>query len=113
MKVVILMLVAAAQAQTLAPVEPALAEISATSPFLQAAISPDGSSVAYVEGLGAPDQSAIYIAPRRRVSAGDGTTACDEGSVAWSPDGKQIAFLSDQQEKGQLQLYVAQTSSGA
>lgn len=53
------------------PVEPALAEIAATHHFLQAIITPDGSHVAYVEAQAASNHSAIYIAPRTRVSAGD------------------------------------------
>ena len=111
MRVALCFLAAAVQAQTLIPVEPALDEIAATRRFLEAAIAPDGSHVAYVEALGAANQSAIYIAPRTRVSAGDGT-ACDEGSLAWSPDGEQLAFLSDCGQEGQLQLYVAPPGGG-
>jgi dipeptidyl aminopeptidase/acylaminoacyl peptidase len=112
MRIALFLFVAAAQAQTVVPVEPALAEIAATRRFLEAAIAPDGSHVAYVEGSGAPGQSAIYIAPRTRVTAGDGKTACDESSIAWSPDGKQIAFLSDREKKEQLQLYIAPADGG-
>ena len=103
---------AAAQAQTVVPVEPALAEIAGTHRFLEAAISPDGSHVAYVEASGGPGQSEIYIAPRTRISAGDAKTPCDEHSIAWSPDGKQLAFLSDHQKKEQLQLYIAPAAGG-
>jgi len=112
MRVAFFLFVAVAQAQTVLPVEPALAEITATRRFLQAAIAPDGSHVAYVEALGTPSQSAIYIAPRTRVSAGDGKTACNEGTLAWSPDGKELAFLSDHEKKEQLQLYVAPADGG-
>ncbi len=103
---------AAVRAQTVVPPEPALAEIAATHRFLQSSIAPDGAHVAYVEALGGPGQSAIYIAPRTRVSAGDGKTACEEGPVAWSPDSQQLAFLSDHEKKGQLQLYVAPAGGG-
>ena len=107
-----LALTAAGYAQSVVPVDPALAEISATKRYLEAAISPDGSHVAYVEAAAAPSQSAIYIAPRVRVSAGDGKTAHDEHAIAWSPDGKQLAFLSDREKKEQLQLYVVPSSGG-
>ena len=60
--VAFLLLAAAANAQPVAAVDPALAAIAATKRFLQAAISPDGAHVAYVEALAAPNQSAIYIA---------------------------------------------------
>jgi dipeptidyl aminopeptidase/acylaminoacyl peptidase len=108
----ILALATGAYAQSVVPVDPALAEISATKRFLEAAISADGSHVAYVEASAAPGQSAIYVAPRVRISAGDGKTAFDEHSVVFSPDGKQVAFLSDREKKGQLQLYVAPVSGG-
>ena len=107
-----ILLAALAQAQTLVPVEPGLAEIADTHRFLEAAISPDGAHVAYVEALAAPNRSAIYLAPRTRISAGDGKAAYDERSVAWSPDGKQLAFLSDREKSGQPQLYVAPAGVG-
>ena len=102
----------AAFAQPVVPVDPALAEIAATHRFLQTAISPDGAHVAYVEAFAAPGQSGVYVAPRTRVTAGDGKTACDEEAIAWSPDGKQLAFLSDHEKKDQFQLYVAPADGG-
>ena len=114
--VALLLLAVAASAQPLVPVDPALAAIAATKRFLQTAISPDGAHVAYVEALAAPNQSAIYIAPRTHVGApprpGGGKTACDEHAIAFSPDSKQIAFLSDCEKKEQLQLYVAPAEGG-
>jgi hypothetical protein len=67
----VLILAALGEAQPVVPVEPALAEIAATHHLLQAVITPDGSHVAYVEAQAASNHSAIYIAPRTRVSAGD------------------------------------------
>lgn len=89
----------------------------------EAAISPDGTRVAWVEALGgkngAPSANkAIYVADwkapegRVQVSAASGTAA-DEGGVAWSPDSKQIAFLSDAGHTGQKELYVAAPGSAA
>ncbi|MBZ5582505.1 MAG: hypothetical protein LAQ30_09950 [Acidobacteriia bacterium] len=64
------------QAQTAVPVEPALEEIGATTRFLQAAVSRDGSRVAYVEGSGA-GKSAIYASvPPVRHTAVLGGIAC-------------------------------------
>src|ERR1017187_10721073 len=104
----LLLLAAAAGAQPLVPVDPALAVIPTTKRFLQPAISPDGKHLAYVEALAAPDQSAIYIAPRIRIGASAGSrggkAACDEHAVAFSPDSRQIAFLSDCEKKEQLQV---------
>ena len=85
--------------------------------FAQAAISPDGKKIAWVETLlgkdGAPDgNTAIYradrdsAAPPKRITAASGLVPRAEGSVAWSSDSKNIAFLSDAAQPGQLQLYV-------
>ncbi|HVB08694.1 MAG TPA: hypothetical protein VNF00_07065, partial [Candidatus Acidoferrales bacterium] len=83
----------------------------------EAVISPDGRRVAWVESLtgknGAPSpDSAIYIAnwkshsTPQRITAASGRSAA-ESNVAWSPDSKRLAFLSDAAHSGQLQLYVA------
>ena len=91
--------------------------------FQQAEISPDGKYVAWVESLpgpgGAPsDNAAIYVADlsapakARRISAGDGKAPHEEHDIAWSPDSKRLAFLSDATKAGQLQLCVA-TLSGS
>jgi Tol biopolymer transport system component len=109
----------AAWAQSIAPVEPALAEIASTRWFPQSAISPDGSRVAYVVELDTPRKSTIHIvdlkAPNRviGVTAGNGKSVCEEKSVAWSPDSKQIAFLSDCGRKDQLEIYVTPATGGA
>lgn len=83
----------------------------------EAVISPDGRRVAWVESLtgknGAPSpNSAIYVADWKshstpqRVTAASGKSVT-ENNVAWLPDSKSLAFLSDAAHSGQLQLYVA------
>jgi len=100
--------VAAAAAQTV-PVDPALEAIASTKWPEQAVVSPDGSRLAWVEsgvfasGMGAGDAGAAEIAPGG---------SCEKNSIAWSPDSKQIAFLSDCAKKDQLQLYVASGMGG-
>ena len=113
--ILIVLLVPAAQTQPATPVEPALAEIAATRRFQEAVVSPDGARVAYVESVAAAGKSAIYVAGAVpvRISAGDGKSASDEHGVAWSPDSRQIAFLSDREKPGQMQLYVAPAEGGA
>jgi dipeptidyl aminopeptidase/acylaminoacyl peptidase len=89
--------------------------------FQQAEISPDGKHVAWVESLpgpgGAPsDNASIYVADlnapaaARRITAGDGKAAREEHDIAWSPDSKRLAFVSDAAKSGQLQLCVADLS---
>ena len=48
----------------------------------------------------------------RRITAGDGKVGCVERSIAWSPDGKRIAFLSDRDKEGQFQVYIAPAEGG-
>lgn len=91
--------------------------------FEQTAISPDGKQVAWVETLvdkdGIPNgTSAIYVsdislgAAPKRVSAGNGGKAYAENGIAWSPDSKRLAFLSDALQPGQQQLYSIELAAG-
>ncbi len=93
-------------------------QIAAVRRFTEVAIAPDGKRVAWVESLRektkAPSPvSAISVldlsspsATARRIIGGKGTAARVEHDLAWSPDGHRLAFLSDREQPGQLQLYV-------
>ena len=94
---------------------------NATTEFRQVALSPDGRRVAYVEGLRNADNSdsrnsLIYIATEgaapRRITVGPSGAKCQEKDITWSPDSRQIAFLSDCASSRQLQLYVADAVTG-
>lgn len=86
--------------------------------FLQTAISPDGTRVAWVEetvnSAGEPTGSAIFVQdlnardskPRRISAAGDAVSA-SEDTIAWAPDSKHLAFLSDAAGGQQAQFYAA------
>ena len=91
--------------------------------FAQTTISPDGQHVAWVERLvdknGVPDgTSTIYVSENKaqvtphRITAGNGSNAYAEGTIAWSPDSKRLAFLSDAAKPGQQQLYVIDVAFG-
>ncbi len=95
-----------------------LDSLFAVHTFKQVAISPDGKRVAWVQSLTGRNheptgKSTIYVATPgsseqpRRVTAGSGSEDYDEGGVAWSPDSKRLAFLSDKDSAGQLELYIA------
>jgi dipeptidyl aminopeptidase/acylaminoacyl peptidase len=80
--------------------------------FEQAAISPDARLVAWVEN--SKEGSAVYVsgtgaAKPRRITAGGKS----ENGIAWSRDGKQIAFLSDSGDPGQQELYIVNAVGGA
>src|SRR6266436_1745670 len=112
-----------AAAAPVTPVDEVVNTLFATRRFEQTAISPDGKKIAWVETLvgkdGAPDgNTAIYVADRestvapKRITAAAPNLARAEGSLDWSPDSKQLAFLSDAAKPGQLQLYVISASGG-
>jgi dipeptidyl aminopeptidase/acylaminoacyl peptidase len=98
-----------------------MGQIAAATNYLEAAISPDARWVAWSQAT-APDGkavsvgSAIYLAsvshPRdpQQVTAAPGKSnpngVIREKALAWAPDGSSLAFLSDAEDPGQLQLYV-------
>jgi dipeptidyl aminopeptidase/acylaminoacyl peptidase len=108
---------AVAKPKASGPAQDVIDTLSATHRFEQTAISPDGKKVAWVEdiitkrGISTGD-TVIYVAdigsknPAKRISAAVADALHAEGSVAWSPDSKKLAFLSDAAKIGQLQLYV-------
>jgi dipeptidyl aminopeptidase/acylaminoacyl peptidase len=100
-----------------------LDQVFAVRRFRQTAISPDGKRVAWVETLKTAEGSsngnaAVYAAAlsdpaaKKRITAAAGAEH-QEHDIAWSPDSTELAFLSDAESSGQLQLYVANAGSGS
>src|SRR5689334_18367322 len=81
-------------------------------------LSPDGSQVAYtLRPLSKKEEhatSAIWLAatdgsrPARKFTRGDVL----DSQPQWSPDGTQIAFLSDRAKRGTAQLYLIAVDGG-
>ena len=97
-----------------------LSVTTSTTQFRQVAISPDGRRVAYVQALRNADNSdsrnsLVYLAgdgaAPKRITVGSSGAKCQEKDIAWSPDNRQIAFLSDCNSPKQLQLYVWDTAT--
>ena len=108
--------------QTNNAVDDVLRALNSARQFEQVAISPDGKLLAWVEAVPGKNgtvtnNTAIYLssadgkASPRHVTASAGA-AREEGSIAWSPDSKKLAFLSDAASPGQRQLYVANAAGG-
>jgi dipeptidyl aminopeptidase/acylaminoacyl peptidase len=104
-------------------IEQALRSAFSVRTFRETALAPDGRHVAWVEAAhddeAAGHGSAVYVADLqapgaapRRISAGSGKESAEEHGLAWSADGKRLAFLSDHDKKGQLQLYVVPVEGG-
>ena len=105
--------VAVASGQT---VPQLLSTVSGTTQYREAAVSPDGRYVAWTVSLRNPDNtqsrnSEIFLldlskprAAAQKIS--DSKVPHSEHSIAWSPDSKQFAFLSDAERSGQLELYI-------
>ena len=93
--------------------------------FDQVAISPDGNRVAWVQSAvnasgDLTGGSAIYVqdlrssnSKPRRISAGNDTHAASEDTLAWSPDSRHLAFLSDIEGDGQSNFYVVNAEGGS
>ena len=104
-------------------VEAVLAELNRLVEFKRVAISPDGQHLAWVEAAPTPAGPSGHLkiirladrgggAPVRITAARDGVDH-EEDQPVFSPDGKRLAFLSDAEQGGQPQLYVADVGSGA
>jgi dipeptidyl aminopeptidase/acylaminoacyl peptidase len=109
--------------QTNASLDAAMRSMFGARPFQQAAISPDGKRVAWVEssaGEGSEPStgSTIYASDlnssgkANRISAGNGKTTYEEHDLAWSPDSKRLVLLSNAASKGQLQVFTVDVASG-
>jgi dipeptidyl aminopeptidase/acylaminoacyl peptidase len=97
-------------------VEKAIESLAAAGPFAQVAISSDGKKVAWVEELrdknGAETGNSAILASTmdgkataRRITASSGAPRA-ESDIAWGPDSRLVAFLSDAEKPGQPQLYL-------
>jgi dipeptidyl aminopeptidase/acylaminoacyl peptidase len=83
--------------------------------FREVAISPDSRKVAWIESAPSkiesePPSLSIYVKDLRDADAGAkriGDPASMAQGLAWSEDGR-LAFLSDADSHGQMQLYVAE-----
>ncbi len=78
--------------------------------FDSVAVSPDGTHVAWQQTVHHHPSvwtEALATHTRVRVSANFSNKDAEEGNVAWSPDSKRIAFLSDARKKGPEQVYLA------
>ncbi len=87
------------------------------------ALSPDGNTVAWQESFndlqGANEtrrRLALFLkhqgADPQRFTAGSAAKYYDEENPVWSPDGKQLAFLSDARSAGQQQIFLADANGG-
>jgi dipeptidyl aminopeptidase/acylaminoacyl peptidase len=109
----------AAAAQNSVPADPrinhVLGELERVRGIEQTAISPDGELLAWVvdgERGGSEIEVAPFNAPEkaRRVTAGEKGATCEENGIAWSPDSRSLAFLSDCQSHGQQEIFLAEAN---
>jgi dipeptidyl aminopeptidase/acylaminoacyl peptidase len=98
-----------------------LATVAGTTQYREATLSPDGHYLAWTVTLKNKDNtqspnSEIWLLDRTKNSTASmkltvWKTPHAEHSIAWSPDSRQIAFLSDAEKPGQLELYVQSAAS--
>ena len=104
-------------------VESVLSTLQSVQDYDAAQISPDGTRVAWVRKIrnsaGAWKLEAVHVtdlpgrARARRITANASGRDHKEHGPAWSPDSSQIAFLSDAEKAGQMQVWVAPAAGGA
>jgi len=83
-------------------------------------LSPDGKRIIFVLGEASKaeehETSALWIVPFEGDSPDDArqftTGLWNDHSPRWSPDGRQIAFLSDRAERGKTSVYVMHADGG-
>jgi dipeptidyl aminopeptidase/acylaminoacyl peptidase len=101
-------------------IDSVLNDLGKVRSIYQTAISPDGAMISWVvagDDGGKRNGSEIEVAPLStpdkptRITAGTKGEFCDESSIAWSPDSKTLAFLSDCADKSQSDFYLAQPGS--
>ena len=103
-------------------IEQAIRALNAASSFDQTALSPDGKKAAWVEKIREKEgvesgNSAIFVttvdgkAPVRKITAAVSPRA--ESDIAWAPDSRRIAFISDAFNPGQSQLYIEESAGHA
>jgi len=94
-------------------IEQVLDSINRGHSLAQVAVSPDGKRLAWIQG--ARDGAEIRVAPISAIDKSVRVTAaaspdrhCREDQLAWSPDSKSLAFLSDCADSGgQSDLYLS------
>jgi dipeptidyl aminopeptidase/acylaminoacyl peptidase len=97
-----------------------LSTVSQTTQYRETAVSPDGRYLTWTVTLRNADNtqsrnSEIFLLdlskPRAIAQKISQSKPHAEHSIAWSPDSKEFAFLSDAEKSGQLELYI-QTAGG-
>lgn len=95
-------------AQALPPAEVTLLPLTSTEGEQTVpALSPDGSRVVFMRSARAPNESGLYAAVVGSQSLLRLTQGNDAYSPAWSPNGREIAFLRDRGDNFQIEKVPA------
>jgi dipeptidyl aminopeptidase/acylaminoacyl peptidase len=100
-----------------------LSTISGTTRYKEVSVSPDGRYVAWTVNLRNADNttsghSEIWLLDLTKPATAAwkisvAKTSHAEHSLAWAPDSKEFAFLSDVEKPGQLELYIQTPTTSA
>jgi len=99
-------------------IEEVLSGLSRGRSIEEAAISPDGLRLAWIEKTNEgveirvePVDDLIHGLPaksQRVTAAAKPETHCEEGKIAWAPEAKSLIFVSDCDRLGQPEIYLTQ-----
>jgi len=84
--------------------EPLTASVEGVAAFKIESVSPDGRTVLFWQGAAATRGDVWAFSVRDRRVTAFLQTAADERSAAFSPDGRWVAYMSD--ESGRAEIYV-------
>ncbi len=104
-----------------------ITELGRTRSFSGTALSPDGKQIAWAvrgvaheTGKDSASGMEVYVADangehaRRMTAAATGSKeACQEDGLAWSPDSRQLAFLSNCGDSKQSEIYLAEAGQAS
>jgi hypothetical protein len=102
-------------------IEQLLSELGKAQDIEAAAISPDGKQLAWVierQGKSSIDVAAADGSHARRISAAAKPGSCAESDIAWAPDSRHLAFVSNCSDDltstkvMQNDIYLADTGQG-
>jgi dipeptidyl aminopeptidase/acylaminoacyl peptidase len=109
------------RAHAAGPLDTVLGALERVREFGDVAISADGRRAAWMEKVTGPGVvpgaarlmlTELATGRSRRIGAGKGALL-RERDLAFAPDGRRVAFLSDAARSGQMQLYVLPVEGGA